>query len=465
MFPILLVMALAQAAPVDLLVRGGTVVTVDREMRVLEGASVAIRDGRIEAVILAGQPLPPAREIVDASGRIVIPGLVNAHGHAPMVLLRGAADDMKLMQWLNEVIFPAEAKNVDPDFSYWGTLLAGIEMAKSGTTTFADMYYHEDVIARATQTVGLRAVLGQTIIGFPAPDYKTTNDSLAATEAFIVKYKDHARIVPSPGPHAIYTTAIDVVKKARDLSVKHGVPFQIHAAESPEEDKEVLAKFGKTTVAVLDEAGILGPGVILHHATTLSDADMKRLAALGVSTSHNPESNMKVASGLARVPDQLAAGVTVGLGTDGAATNNNLDMFETMDYVAKIHKLVRNDPTVMPAREVFRLATLGGAAALGLGTRVGSIEPGKLADLVVVDVEPSQRPVYDVYSHLVYVTKGASVRTTIVQGQVIMRDRRMVTVNEDEVVAHALEIQQEVLRTLGRPAAPATIIPASHAVP
>jgi 5-methylthioadenosine/S-adenosylhomocysteine deaminase len=465
MIPMLLVMALAQAAPVDLLVTGGTVVTVDREMRVLEGASVAIRDGRIDAVIPAGQPLPAAREIVDAAGRLVIPGLVNAHGHAPMVLLRGAADDMKLMQWLNEVIFPAEAKNVDPDFSYWGTLLAGIEMAKSGTTTFADMYYHEDVIGRATMTVGLRAVLGQTIIGFPAPDFKTTDDSLAATESFILKFKDHPRIVPGPGPHAIYTTPMEVVKKARELSKKYSVPFQIHAAESPEEDKEVMAKFGKTTVAVLDEAGILGPGVILHHATTLSDADMKRLAALGVATSHNPESNMKVASGLARVPDQLAAGVTVGLGTDGAATNNNLDMFETMDYVAKIHKLARNDPTAMPARDVFRLATMGGAAALSLGDRIGSIEAGKLADVVVVDVEPAQRPIYDVYSHLVYVTKGASVRTTIVQGQVIMRDRRMVTVNEEEVVARALEIQQQVLRTLGRPAAPATPAPAPRPMP
>ncbi len=279
MFPMMLVIALAQAAPVDLLITGGTVVTVDREMRVLEGASIAIRDGRIDAVIPAGQALPPARESIDARGRIVIPGLVNAHGHAPMVLLRGAADDMKLMAWLNEVIFPAEAKNVNPEFSYWGTLLAGIEMARSGTTTFADMYYFEDDIARATDAVGLRGVLGQSIIGFPAPDYKTPADALAATEAFILKYRNHPRIIPSPAPHAIYTTSMDVVKKARELSVKYGVLFQIHAAESPEEDKEVTAKFGKTTVPVLDEAGILGPGVILHHTTTLSDDDMKRLAA------------------------------------------------------------------------------------------------------------------------------------------------------------------------------------------
>lgn len=447
----LLMIGLLQQAPVDLLVKGGTVVTMDGEMRILEGASIAIRGERIDAIIPRGQPLPAARETIDATGRLVIPGLVNTHGHVPMVLLRGLADDMKLMEWLNEVIFPAEARNVDPEFSYWGTLLACIEMARTGTTTFTDMYYFEGDIARATDKAGLRAVLGQTIIGFPAPDYKTTDAALAATEVFIQQYKNHPRIVPSPAPHALYTTPLDVIRRARELSRRYGVPFQIHAAESPEEDRDVGAKFGKTTIAVLDEAGILGPGVILHHAITLSDEDIRRISRAGAGISHNVESNMKGASGLARVPELLAAQVPVGLGTDGAASNNNLDMFEEMDTAAKAHKLMRGDPTAMPAREVFRMATMGGARALGLSERIGSLETGKLADIVLIDLTaPELSPLYDVYSQLVYTIKGGHVRTVLVGGRVVVREREMLTLNAAEVVGRVRQIQQRILKTLDR---------------
>jgi 5-methylthioadenosine/S-adenosylhomocysteine deaminase len=451
MISTLLVVALAQA-PVDLLVKGGTLVTMDRELRLLEGGSLAVRGRRIEAVIPRGQPLPEARETIDAGGRLVIPGLVNAHGHLPMVLMRGIADDMKLMEWLHKTIFPAEARNVDREFVYWGTLLAAIELARSGTTTFTDMYYFEDEIARAADEAGLRAVVGQTVIGFPAPDYKTPEEALAASEALIQKYRDHPRIVPGPAPHALYTTPLEVIRKARELSVTHRVPFQIHAAESPEEDQQVTAKYGKTTLAVLEEAGVLGPGVLVHHAITLSDDDVRRLARLGVGTSHNPESNMKGASGLSRVPDLLSAGVAVGLGTDGAASNNNLDLFEEMDTAAKVHKLVRGDPTVMPARDVFRLATIDAARALGLSDRIGSLEPGKLADLAIVELDvPELTPLYDVYSHLVYAIKGSHVRTVVVDGKVVVRERRMTTVDTDQVLARCRQIQRRILKSLGRP--------------
>jgi len=447
----LILLALLQPGPVDLLVRGGTVVTVDREMRVLAGGSVAVRGGVIEAVIAPGQSLPPARETIDATGHLVIPGLVNTHGHVPMILLRGIADDLKLMEWLNSVIFPAEAKNVNPDFVYWGTLLAAIEMARDGTTTFTDMYYFEEDIARATDKAGIRGVLGQTIIGFPAPDYKTTDEALAGTESFLRRYKDHPRVVPSVAPHALYTTSVEVVRKARELSRRYGIPFQIHGHESPEEDVSVRQKLGRTTLSVLEEAGVLGPGMIVHHAITVTPDDIQRLVRHGVSVSHNPESNMKGASGLSPVPDMLKAGVVVGLGTDGAASNNNLDLFEEMDTAAKVHKLFRSDPTVMPAREVFRLATLGGARALGLGDRLGSLEPGKQADLVLVDVRtPELTPIYDVYSHLVYAIKGGNVRTVIVGGQVVVRDRKMTTVDADEVMARCNEIKARVLKSLGR---------------
>jgi 5-methylthioadenosine/S-adenosylhomocysteine deaminase len=429
------------AGPVDLLVRGGTVVTMDGSERVLDGGSVAIRGDRIEAVLAASEPLPEARETLDAFGHLVIPGLVNAHGHVPMILLRGLADDLLLLDWLNKVVFPAEARHVDPDFVYWGTLLASLEMMRSGTTTFADMYYFEDDIARATEKAGLRAVLGQTIIGFPAPDYKTTDDALAGTEAFLKRWKGHPRIVPSVAPHALYTTSLEVVRRARELSRRYGVLFQIHAHESEDEDRLVREKLGRTALSAMEEAGILGPDVLVHHAITMSDDDLRLMARRGVSASHNLESNMKVGAGLARLPEMRAAGVTVGLGTDGAASNNNLDMFETMDAVAKVHKLFRRDPTVMPARDVLRLATRDGARSLGLGDRVGSIEKGKLADLVLVDATgPEAIPLHDVYSQLVYTLKGGAVRTVVVGGRVVLRDRRSTTLDTAEVLARARAI-------------------------
>jgi 5-methylthioadenosine/S-adenosylhomocysteine deaminase len=447
----LLLLTLLPAAPVDLLIRGGTVVTVDPKMRVLENAAVAIRGSTIEAVLEAGAPLPAAKQTIDAGGHLVIPGLVNAHGHAPMVLMRGLADDMKLMEWLNDFIFPAEAKNVNPEFCYWGTLLACIEMARSGTTTFADMYYFEDDIARAVDKAGLRAVLGQTIIGFPAPDYKTTDEALAATEAFIRRWKPHPRIMPGPAPHALYTTDLEVVRRARELSRRYGVLFQIHGHESPEEDEAVQKKLGKTTLTALDQAGILGPNMILHHAITVTSKDIALMAKHGVATSHNPESNMKGGSGLSPVPDLLAAGLAVGLGTDGAASNNNLDMFEEMDTAAKVHKLTRADPTVLPAKVVFSMATRIGAQALGLGDQIGSIEKGKRADLVLIDARvPELTPLYDVYSQLVYAVKGGQVRTVVVDGRVVVQDRQMTTVDVAEVLSHARQIQSDILKSLAK---------------
>lgn len=443
--------ALLQAGPVDLLVTGGTVVTMDARMRVLEGGAVAVRGGVVEAVLAREERRPPAREVIDAAGHLVIPGLVNAHGHAPMILFRGLADDLTLMEWLQRVIFPAEARNVDPEFCRWGTLLACLEMARSGTTTFADMYYFEDEIARAVDQAGLRAVLGQTVIGFPAPDYATADAALAGAEAFVRNYKSHPRVIPSVAPHALYTTSLDVVRRARQLSLRYHVPFQIHANESPPEDEAVKAKLGKTAIAALDEAGVLGPGVLLHHVVTATEDEIRLLVRRGVGVSHNPESNMKAAAGLARVPEMLAAGLAVGLGTDGAASNNNLDLFEEMDTAAKAHKLVRNDPTVLPAREVFKMATLGGARALGLEDRIGSIEPGKQADLVLVDVsQPETTPLYDVYSQLVYAIKGAAVRTVLVAGRVVVRDRKMLTVDAAEVMARSRALQARILKRLGR---------------
>jgi 5-methylthioadenosine/S-adenosylhomocysteine deaminase len=444
MVPVLL-FALLQASPADLVVEGGTVVTMDPRRRVLERGAVVVRGGRIDAVLGPGEPLPEARETLDAAGHLLIPGLVNTHGHVPMIVLRGLADDLTLIDWLEKIVFPAEARHVDRDLVYWGALLACVEMARSGTTTFADMYYFEEEVARAAEQAGLRGVLGQTVIGFPAPDYATVDDALAGAERFIRRYLDHPLVVPSVAPHALYTTSLDTVRRARALSLRHGVPFQMHAHESADEDVRVRVKLGKTAVAALEEAGLLGPGVVLHHAITLTDHDMEVLARRGVSVSHNPESNMKVAVGLARVPEMLAAGIAVGLGTDGPASNNDLDLFEEMDTAAKVHKLVRGDPTVLPARQVFELATLGGARVLGLADRIGSIEVGKQADLVLVDTrQPELTPLHDPYSQLVYAVDGGHVRTVVVAGRIVVRDRRMTTVDADEVMARVEKIAERI---------------------
>jgi 5-methylthioadenosine/S-adenosylhomocysteine deaminase len=339
---------------VDVLIDGGTVVTMDPDRRVLEGGALALRGNRIVAVLEAGTARPAARERIDARGQLVIPGLVNTHGHVPMTLLRGLADDMPVMTWLTGFIFPIEAREVNPDFVYEGTRLGCLEMLLSGTTTYTDMYYFEDEVARATSDVGMRGVLGQTVIGFPAPDYKTPDESLAAAERLIQKWKGHALVVPSVAPHALYTTPVDVVRRAHALARRYGVPLQIHAAEIADEDERVLKSAGQRSIPALAGAGVLGPGTILHHAIWLREDDLAVLARSGASTSHNPESNMKTAAGVAPVPELLAAGVAVGLGTDGPASNNNLDMFEAMDFAAKLHKSARVDATALPGAPCSR---------------------------------------------------------------------------------------------------------------
>lgn len=425
-------------APVDLLIHGGIVVTMDARERVLEGASIAIRDGAIVAVIEDGAPLPESARRIEATGRLVIPGLINSHGHAAMSLLRGLADDRPVLEWLNDFIFPAEAGNVDPEFVHQGALLAAIEMVQGGTTTFVDMYYFEEEVARAAVEVGIRGVLGQTVIGFPAPDYQTPELALAGAERFIQQYRDHPLIVPSVAPHALYTTPLAVVKRAHELARKYGVPLQIHAAEVREEDAHVREATGMGSIEALDSIGALGKGTLLHHAIWLGEADIAAIARTGAGVSHNPESNMKTAAGVAPVQALLAAGIAVGLGTDGPASNNNLDLFEEMDSAAKLHKVSSGDATALPARTVFDMATVGGARALGLADRIGSIETGKRADIVLIDLDrPELTPMYDVYSHLVYAIKAGHVDTVLIEGRVVVEAGRVQTVDAGQAMARA----------------------------
>jgi 5-methylthioadenosine/S-adenosylhomocysteine deaminase len=435
------------ARTVSLVVTNGTVVAMDAAKQVIAPGAVAIDGGEIVAVdraeVIAGRF--KGRETLDARGSVVLPGLINTHTHAPMVLYRGLADDLALMEWLEKYIFPAEARTVSPEFVRVGTRLAVLEMIQSGTTTYADMYYFEEEIAKETKAAGLRGVLGQTIIQFPVADAKTPADALARAEQFISAWKSDPLITPAVAPHAMYTLDGPTLTASRDLARRHGVPVLIHLAETQSEVQTSQERHKASPVGYLESLGFLGPDVLAAHAVWVSDADMAILKTRGVGLSHNPESNMKLASGTAAVTAYLKQGMPVGLGTDGAASNNDLDMFDAMRTAALLHKLHTGDPRAVSAREALHMATAGGAAALGMSRRIGSLEAGKRADLIVVSMDRArQTPLYDPVSHLVYATRGDDVQTVDVDGKVPMRHRKILTLREDAILKEARQIAEQV---------------------
>jgi 5-methylthioadenosine/S-adenosylhomocysteine deaminase len=433
-----LVAAQPEPRPVSLVIRNGTVITMDGSGRIIAPGSVAIDGSDIVAV-------GPAPAISDQFKPAETIGLINTHTHAPMVLYRGLADDLALMEWLQKYIFPAEAKTVAPDFVGAGTRLAALEMIQSGTTTYADMYYFEEEIARATKAAGLRGVLGQTIIQFPVADAKTPAEGLARAEAFIKAFRDDPLITPAVAPHSIYTLDGPTLMACRDLARRYTVPTLIHLAETRAEADTARERFKTSPVDYLEHLGFLGPGVLAAHGVWVSEREVATLKARGVGVSHNPESNMKLASGTAPVPQYLAAGVALGLGTDGAASNNDLDMFEAMRVASFLHKLATGDPRTVSARTALEMATIGGARALGLERRIGSLEQGKRADVIVVNMASArQTPMYDPISHLVYTTRGDDVQTMVVNGRLLMRSRRVLTLDEPTVLAEARAMAERV---------------------
>ena len=431
----------------DLIIAGATVVTMDPGRRVVAPGAVAIRGAEIVAVGESDEVRRayPGAPTMEAQDRIVMPGLVNTHTHAPMVLYRGLADDLALMDWLQRYIFPAEARTVAPEFVRIGTRLAALEMIRSGTTTYADMYYFEEEIAGVTRDAGLRALLGQTVIGMPAPDAKTPAEALGRAEAFVAAFKGDALITPAVAPHSMYLVDRDTLLACRRLAVAHGVPLLIHVAETQAEIATARDRHGASPVEFLEGIGFWAPRTVAAHAVWVTDDEVSILRRRGVGISHNPESNMKLASGVAPVPKYLAAGVLVGLGTDGAASNNDLDMFEAMRQAALLHKLTTGDPRAVPAATALEMATIGGARVLGLQDAIGSLEVGKRADLLVVDAtQARQTPMYDPVSHLVYVSRGDDVETTIVNGRVLMEKRRVRSLDEPRVLADARRMAEEV---------------------
>jgi 5-methylthioadenosine/S-adenosylhomocysteine deaminase len=453
---ILLNHSVAVAAPqrlkrVDLIVSGGTVVTMDKDRRVIEDGAVAVAGGRIVAVGKRADIVRQytSRQIVDATGRAVIPGLINGHTHVPMSLFRGIADDLDLNEWLTKYIFPAEAKNVNEEFVRAGTQLGLAEMIRGGTTTYCDMYYFEDAIAEETARAGMRGVLGETVIDFPVPDNKTWPDAMRYTERFVEHWKNHALITPAIAPHAPYTVSEAHLREVRAFADRTGAPIVTHVAETRKEVEDITRDHGARPVEYLARIGFLSPRMIAAHTVHLTDGEIALLKENGVGSIHNPQSNMKLASGVAPLPQMLRAGVAVGLGTDGAASNNDLSMWEEMDTAAKLHKLTSNDPKMLSAEEALALATINGARALHMEDKIGSLETGKRADIVVVDLDSlHQTPRYNIYSHLIYATKASDVRTVIIEGRVVMRDRRLLTLNEALIKQKARLLREKVTRSL-----------------
>ncbi len=429
------------------LVDGGLVIAMDETGTVIPGGAVAIRGQRIEAVGAAAdlaRRFPGARRL-DASGRIVMPGLINAHTHVPMTLFRGFADDLDLKGFLYGRIFPAEAKFVDEEFVRWGTRLACLELLRGGVTTFADMYYFEDAIAEEAARCGMRAVVGETLIDFPAPDNKSWADALAYTERFVQRWRGHPLITPAVAPHATYTVSADHLREAHALAAKHGVPMLMHLAEARSEVEFVLEKHGKGPVEYAAGLGILDDRVLAAHMIFPTSEEIALLAQRKVGVAHCPQSNMKGASGVAPVPALLAAGVAVGLGTDGAASNNDLSLWEEVDTAAKLAKVTTGSPTVLDARTALAMATRMGAKAIGLQHEIGSLEAGKRADVILVRTDSlHQIPSYDPYSLLVYATKACDVDTVIVDGNVVMAAGRVLTLSEAPVRERAAAYAERI---------------------
>jgi 5-methylthioadenosine/S-adenosylhomocysteine deaminase len=437
----------------DTIVTGGIVVTMDPDRHIYEDGAVVVRGDTIVAVGPRAdlEARYEARQTIDARNKLVLPGFINGHTHVPMTLFRGLHDDVTLADWLYQYIFPAEAKNVNEPFVRWGTRLAAAEQIRSGVTTFADMYYFEDAVAEETKKAGMRGVLGETFIDFPAPDNKSEAAMLDYTEKFLKKWQGDPLIHAAPAPHSIYTCSQKTLQDASALARKYHAPILIHVAEMKKEWEDSEKQNGMSPVQYLDKMGVLGPDVVAAHCIFVDEADRKLLAQHHVGCVHNPSSNMMIASGVAPVPEMRAAGIAVGLGTDGpAGSNNDLDLMEEIDLAAKLAKITKMNPLALNAQAVVEMATIDGARALHMENEIGSLEKSKKADLILIGLDaPNAVPMYDVYAQIAYSLKASDVETVMIAGQIVMWDRNLLTVNEREAVAKAREYQKSIAASLG----------------
>jgi 5-methylthioadenosine/S-adenosylhomocysteine deaminase len=422
---------------------------MDERFTLYARGSIAIGGGTILAVGDVATEFAAA-ETVDCHGRVVMPGLVNAHTHAPMTLLRGLADDLRLDVWLMGYMMPVEREFVRPDFVALGTKLACAEMIRSGTTCFADMYYFEETVAEAATSAGLRALCGQTVLKFPSPDAASFEDSLARSRDFIGRWKGHPLIVPAVAPHAPYTCTVEILRECAELACEFDVPLHIHLAETALEVDHSRRDHGMPVVPWVKKQRLFDARVLAAHCVHVDEGEMRTLKEAGAGVAHNPTSNLKLGSGVAPAAKMLEIGVAVGIGTDGTASNNDLDMFEEMRLAALLAKGSAGDPTALPARDALAMATRIGARALHLGDVTGSLEPGKRADLITVDLDQAHnvprfaRDPGAVYSQLVYATKATDVVDVMCDGRWLMRDRRLLTVDEDDLRAAARDLARRI---------------------
>lgn len=419
----------------DLIIKNGTILVMDKSETLIKNGFVAVCGDSIAEVASSEKVVEwEASKTIDAKGGIIMPGFVNTHTHAAMTCFRGLADDLPLMAWLNDHIFPAEAK-LDHDMVYKGSMLACVEMIMSGTTTFCDMYLFEDAVAEAAAASGMRAVVGEVLYNFPSPCYGPLEKGFEYTENLILKWKSNPLITIAVEPHSPYLCSPDLLKTAFTLAKKHDSPLVIHLSETIHEVDQIREEHGKSPVEYLAEHGFLDKNLVAAHCVYLSQNDMDLLRSFDVKVAHNPVSNMKLASGIAPVPSMIAHGITVGLGTDGCASNNNLDMFREMDMCAKLHKVSTLDPTVMNAHQTLRMATSDGAKVLGLDSITGTLEKGKKADIIVIDTDaPHLCPIYNPYSHLAYSASGSDVSCTVINGKVLMEDRKLVSLDVKKIM-------------------------------
>ncbi|MGD9320652.1 MAG: amidohydrolase [Desulfobacteraceae bacterium] len=432
----------------DLLIKNGTILTMDTQNAIIKDGVLGIKGDTISYIGSGDGKEFQGKRTIDAKGGLILPGLINGHTHAAMTLFRGLADDLPLMEWLNNYIFPAESR-MDADFVYSGTLLACAEMIMSGTTTFCDMYLFEDEVARAAKEAGMRSLVGEVLYDFDSPNYGPMENGLKYTEDLINKWQGDPLVSIAVEPHSLFTCSPELLSRCNELALKCNVPLIIHVAETRSEIDEVKKRYGKGPVEHLKSLRLLGPQLIADHCVHLGEEDIKMFAENDVKAIHNPESNMKLASGIAPVPDMLKSNVTVGLGTDGCASNNNLDLFAEMDMAAKLHKISTMDTTVMDAVTVMRMATIEGAKALGMGEITGSLEKGKKADVIILDTKkPHLTPMYNPFSHLVYSARGNDVTHCIINGQLLMEDRKLLGIDLYEIMEKARQKSRDVRRWL-----------------
>ncbi|MFC1863377.1 amidohydrolase [Thermodesulfobacteriota bacterium] len=432
----------------DTLIHNGTVLTMDSRNSIINNGIIGIDGDTITCIEKDHHEKIDTKNTIDAREGLILPGLINCHTHAAMSLFRGLADDLPLMDWLNDYIFPVESK-MDADSVYTGTLLACAEMVLSGTTTFCDMYLFEEEVAKAAKAAGMRCLVGEVLYDFNSPNYGSVENGLRYTESLIERWENDPLISIAVEPHAPYTCSPELLLSTNELAHRYKVPLIIHLAETETELSVVKDRFGKSPVEHLQSLQILGPHLIADHCVHLNDREITLLSENSVKVVHNPESNMKLASGIAPIPHMLKKRITVGLGTDGCASNNNLDLFSEMDTTAKLHKIEAMDTTVMDALTVLRMATIEGAKVLGMERMVGSIEIGKKADIVIVDInKPHLTPIYNPYSHLVYTARGSDVSHSIINGRIVMNDRNLLMLDLDEIMDRAHNKSREILTWL-----------------